>query len=166
MNILQSEIIETQTSFSTTFGGKPSFHPLFPFSWALPPLLGYIYFHCSYLYNYYNYSRTLCIKCRYWDLIKFLYFVGYHSMNEGIAGWKQAQRQGEGRVTLGITLLICLQVKWPLKYFFESFYERHFAFTQTNWVRIPLTLKGTVLYLCPDDSVCLWSDLEYIWMQK
>jgi len=23
----------------------------------------YIYFHCSYLYNYYNYSQTLCIKC-------------------------------------------------------------------------------------------------------
>jgi hypothetical protein len=23
----------------------------------------YIYFHCSYLYNYYNYSRTVCIKC-------------------------------------------------------------------------------------------------------
>ncbi len=22
-----------------------------------------IYFHCSYLYNYYDYSRTLCIKC-------------------------------------------------------------------------------------------------------
>ncbi len=29
----------------------------------------YIYFYWSYLYNYYNYSRTLCIKC--WDFIKF-----------------------------------------------------------------------------------------------
>ncbi len=25
----------------------------------------YIHFHCSYLYSYYNSSRTLCIKC--WD---------------------------------------------------------------------------------------------------
>jgi hypothetical protein len=34
-------------------------------SWAPPLPLGlHIYFHCSYLYIYYNYySRTLCIKC-------------------------------------------------------------------------------------------------------
>jgi hypothetical protein len=34
------------------------------FSGAPPLLLLHIYFHCSYMYNYYNYSRTLCIKCR------------------------------------------------------------------------------------------------------
>jgi hypothetical protein len=37
----------------------------------------YIDFHCSYLYNYYNSSRTLCIKC--WDSaafrIEFQHFI-------------------------------------------------------------------------------------------
>ncbi len=36
----------------------------------------YIDFHCSYLYNYYNSSQTLCIKC--WDLafcIEFQHFI-------------------------------------------------------------------------------------------
>jgi hypothetical protein len=33
MKLLQNEItLGTQTSFSTNFGGKLSFHPLFPFS--------------------------------------------------------------------------------------------------------------------------------------
>jgi hypothetical protein len=56
----------------------PEFHPVFLFS-----LSGrlhcccYIDFHCSYLYNYYNSSRSLlCIKC--WDSafrIEFQHFV-------------------------------------------------------------------------------------------
>jgi len=56
MKILQNEITGTQTSFSTNFGAKLSFilSFLFPerFHWC------YTYFHCSYLYNYYNYSST------------------------------------------------------------------------------------------------------------
>jgi len=63
MKILQNEIIETQTNFSTNFGGKLSFIVSFLFPERLHHCC-YIYFHCSYLYNYYNYSRTLCIK--YW----------------------------------------------------------------------------------------------------
>jgi hypothetical protein len=45
---------------------------------------------CSYLYNYYNCSRTLCIKC--WDLVKFPCFAllcTYH--------WKRGIRRGESR---------------------------------------------------------------------
>jgi hypothetical protein len=38
-----------------------NFYPVFPFSWA-PALLLHI-LHCSYMDNYYNYCRTLCIKC-------------------------------------------------------------------------------------------------------
>jgi len=60
----------------------------------------YIYFHHSYLHNYYNYSRTLCIKCWYLsipysDLKKFHYFAD--TTETGVWGWKEAQRQGEDR---------------------------------------------------------------------
>jgi hypothetical protein len=58
---LQNEIIGTQISFSTNFGGKLSFIVSFLFPWPLHCC--YIYFHCSYLYKYYNYSQILCIKC-------------------------------------------------------------------------------------------------------
>jgi hypothetical protein len=51
----------------------------------------YIYFHCSYLYKYYNYSRTLCSKCWISSVFR--------------RGWKQARREGEDRVTLQISLL-------------------------------------------------------------
>jgi hypothetical protein len=61
----------------------------------------YIYFHCSYLDNYYNYSWTLCIKC--WDIVKFPYFAAI--TERGDSGWKQAQREGEDRVTLQIIVL-------------------------------------------------------------
>jgi len=63
MKSLQNEVTGTQTSFSTNFGGKLSFILPLLFQWAPPLQLAYIYFHCSYLYNYYNYTRTLCIKC-------------------------------------------------------------------------------------------------------
>jgi hypothetical protein len=50
--ILQNQITETQTSFSTNFAYKLSFI----LSFILPERLHccYIYFQCSYLYNYYN----------------------------------------------------------------------------------------------------------------
>jgi hypothetical protein len=74
---LQNEITGTQTSFfSTNLGGKLSFILSFLFPERLHTAAAYI-FHCSYLYNYYNYSRTLCIKC--WvssrDFIKFPYIA-------------------------------------------------------------------------------------------
>jgi len=52
MKFLQSEIIATQTSFSTYFGGKLSFILAF-----LSPECGHcsdLYFHCSYVHNCYN----------------------------------------------------------------------------------------------------------------
>jgi hypothetical protein len=52
------------------------FHPVFHFSWARLHCCCYIDFHCSYLYNYYNSSRPLCIKC--WDSAfrtKFQHFI-------------------------------------------------------------------------------------------
>jgi len=39
----------------------------------------------------------------YWDLIKFLYFMD--TTKRGVTGWKEAQRQGEHRVTLSISLV-------------------------------------------------------------
>jgi hypothetical protein len=58
---LQNEIIGTQISFSTNFGGKLNFIMSFLFPWRLH--CSYIYFHCSYLYKYYNYFQMLYIKC-------------------------------------------------------------------------------------------------------
>jgi hypothetical protein len=43
------------------FGGKLSFIPSLLFPERLHCCN--IYFHCSYMYNYYNYFRILCIKC-------------------------------------------------------------------------------------------------------
>jgi hypothetical protein len=69
--------------------------PFFPFSWA-PPLLFYTYFHCSYMYCYYNYSQTLCMS--YPNLIKFPCFMNMIdlTLREGFGvkegskiGWKQ-----------------------------------------------------------------------------
>jgi hypothetical protein len=39
----------------------------------------------------------------YWDLVKYLYFVDI--TERGDRGWKEAQRQGEDRVNLLITLM-------------------------------------------------------------
>ncbi len=49
---IQNRITETQTSLSINFGGKLSFILSFFFPKHLHCC--YIYFHCSYLYNYYN----------------------------------------------------------------------------------------------------------------
>ncbi len=48
-----------QTSFSSNFGDKLSFILSFIFPQRLHC---YLYFHCSYLYNYYNYSRTYLVQ--------------------------------------------------------------------------------------------------------
>jgi len=57
MKILENEITGTRTSLSANFGDKLSF----TLSFLFPELLHcyYIYFHCSHLYNYYNYSPIL-----------------------------------------------------------------------------------------------------------
>jgi hypothetical protein len=41
---------------------------------------------------------------RAWDLVKFPYFGD--TTQRGDMGWKQAQIQGENRMTLGVTLLV------------------------------------------------------------
>jgi hypothetical protein len=45
----------------------------------------------------------LSYSISYWDLIKISYFVD--TSERGDRGWKEAQRQGDDRVTLQITLL-------------------------------------------------------------
>jgi len=45
----------------------------------------------------------LSCKISYWDLLKCLYFAD--TTERGDRGWKEAQRQGEDRVTVQITLL-------------------------------------------------------------
>jgi hypothetical protein len=89
--ILQNEVTGTQTRFSTNIGGKLRFIPSFLFPGRLHHCC-YIYFYCSYLYNYYNHSRTLCIK-----LIKFHYFADAPERGDRVV---------KERVTLQITLLI------------------------------------------------------------
>ncbi len=65
----------------------------------------YIDFHCSYLYSYYNSSRTLCIKC--WDsafrteikhfIPRFnkISLLDCDTTKRRVRGWKEAQRKGE-----------------------------------------------------------------------
>ncbi len=62
MKILQNEINGTQTSFSTNSGGKLRFIESFLFPELLNSAATYIF--TGPLYKYYDYSRTLCIKCR------------------------------------------------------------------------------------------------------
>jgi hypothetical protein len=71
MKNLQNEITGIQTIFSTNFGNKLTFILSFLFPECVHCC--YIYFHCSYLYKYYNCSQTIRIKwwVSYWDLIKF-----------------------------------------------------------------------------------------------
>jgi hypothetical protein len=54
-------------------------------------------------------SLNPCLK---WPLIKFPYFAD--TTERGDSGWKQAQRQGEDRVTFQMTLMWFLK-KLPLK---------------------------------------------------
>jgi len=70
------------------------YHPVFPFCWA--PLLASTYI---FMYNYYNYSQTLCIKC--WvsafhiEINKISLFF-WLPLKEGVkAGPKTGWRQGD-----------------------------------------------------------------------
>jgi hypothetical protein len=57
--------------------------------------------HCSYLYSYYNCSRTLCIKwfsISYWDLIKFPYFT--NTTKRGVK--RGGERRPKDRMNLRI----------------------------------------------------------------
>jgi hypothetical protein len=63
------------------------------------------------MYRYYNYSQTLCIRTlnsnmSYPDWMQFHYFLDVSDLRlkGGVWGWKEAQRQGEDRVTLWTSL--------------------------------------------------------------
>jgi len=47
---------------------------------------------------------VLSFRIWYWDLIKFPYFMD--TTKRGVRGWKEAQRQGEDKVNLLISLLV------------------------------------------------------------
>jgi hypothetical protein len=78
-------------------------------------------FHCSYLYTYCNSSRTLCIKC--WDsasrtefqhpILRFnkISLLFADTTKRRVRGWKEAQRQGEDRVSLRIITRIISSTK-------------------------------------------------------
>jgi hypothetical protein len=67
----------------------------------------YIYFHCSYMYTYYNYSQSMCIKLQnfnvsYPDLMQFHYIMNtiHLTLKEGFGG----ERRPEDRVPLWISV--------------------------------------------------------------
>jgi hypothetical protein len=106
MKILHSEVTGTQTSFSTNFGGKLSFILSFLFPERIRCC--YIYFHRSCTTTIISLEPcALNAEFRhfisYWDLMKISLLCRYHWKRD--RGSKPAQRQGEGRVTLEITLL-------------------------------------------------------------
>jgi hypothetical protein len=64
---------------------------------------------CKALTGFCQRVRLMSFSISYWDLIKFPHFCRYHWNR----GWKQAQRQGENRVTLQITLITrSFLLKW------------------------------------------------------
>jgi hypothetical protein len=103
--------LEKQSNFFWVNRVHPNLHPPFFPSWAPPPLL-HIYFHCSYMYSYYNYSPTLCIKCcwvsaiSYPDLIKNFITLQipliWFEVERRVWQSKEAQRQDQYGVTLTI----------------------------------------------------------------
>jgi len=108
---------------SIQWGGETKKTINFDDSWVSPSLSFLperlhcydIDFHCSYLYSYYIIPLKPCalnaeiqrfvlsFSISYWDLIKFPYFTD--STKRGVRRWKEAQRQGEDRVNLRISLL-------------------------------------------------------------
>jgi hypothetical protein len=85
---------------------RTEFHPSFLFPERLHSC--YIYFHCSRMYNYYNYLDPCALNAEFQhlipkSLIKLPYFADL--TQTGDRGWKEAQRQGEDRMTLRKTLL-------------------------------------------------------------
>ncbi len=113
MKILQNKITGTQTSFSTNFGGKLSFILSFLFPERL---------HCCYIYFFLcsdtcttiiNTLEPCALNAEFQHFIllitKFPYFAD--TSGRGDRGWKQAQREGEDRMTLWITLVPQLKLR-------------------------------------------------------
>jgi len=100
----------------------------------------YTYFHYSYLHNYYNYSRTLCIKCwylsiSYWDLKKFHYFAD--TTERGVWGWKEAQRQGEVQdFTDNSILASSYHLKLSSASFKTCEMQKASTYSEQNWLQI------------------------------
>jgi hypothetical protein len=58
---------------------------------------------CASYAEFQHFALSCCIS--YWGLIKCPYFADTIDRDRGDRGWKEAQRQGEDRVILGITLV-------------------------------------------------------------
>ncbi len=102
MKYYKTKITRTQTSFSTNFGGKLSFIHSFLFPERLHCCCCCcIYFHCSYLYNYYNDTRLCALNAEFLHSILILNKIsllwGYH-WKEGIGG----EREGDFMVNFNI----------------------------------------------------------------
>ncbi len=122
------------------FGGKLSFILSFRFPERLHCC--YIYFHCSKCTTTIISLETCALNAEfehfllrcsisYWDLIKCPYFADTTERGDG--GWKEAQTQGEDRVTLRITLLLRKVLKKFL-IFTISIFETHkfFRYFETH----------------------------------
>ncbi len=99
-----------QTQKCTTFCAKLSFNMFWNRLSFFPERLHwcYIYFHCPYIYNYYNYHEPCALNAEFQHFIPRFNktsFLLQTSVKEGIGGEKQAQRQGEDRMTLRKTFM-------------------------------------------------------------
>ncbi len=94
-NFTKTETTGIQTSF---------FPPILVVNWDSSPLSFFLsasstaaaryIFTAPHLYNYYNYSRTLCIKCwvsafHFWDVMKIFVTWQRDHWNKGHRGWKR-----------------------------------------------------------------------------
>jgi hypothetical protein len=64
--------------------------PSFPFSWAPPPVATY-YFHCSYMYNYYNHLEPLALLNA-----EFQHFIPRFNKTSLLCGPHSKRRLGGG----------------------------------------------------------------------
>ncbi len=102
---------------------QTEFHPVLTLSFLFPEPLHccYIYFHCSYMYNYYNYLDLYELNAEFQhfiptflknSLLKIPYFAD--PTQRGNRESKEAQRQGEDRMTLRKTFSVQLGLGFRL----------------------------------------------------
>jgi hypothetical protein len=97
----------SQTQKYTTFCAKLSlirFWPVFPFHERLHSW--YKYFHCFYMYNYYNYLEPC--TCLWQGTACMIFRISYPDLIKTslLCGSKESQRQGEVEITLRKTLIL------------------------------------------------------------
>jgi hypothetical protein len=148
MKILQNEIIGTQINFSTNFGGKLNFILSFLFLEHLSCC--YMYFHDTYLYNYYNYFQPCALNVEFQHFIlrfnKISLLCRYHWKRD--RRWKRWWRQGDFKDnSIALCFLICRLHVILIALDFLSLFPSWLLFQLTFYIKYSNWYDGKK-YLC------------------